>query len=100
MSTHSLFGWRKKHAHALRAADKKSPALGSARPDARQPFSDGSEEFFEEFTRREEGWYPRRPGGFFMSLGLALGLFFGAGAIMYFYYHKAKPAKRRRWLEW
>ncbi len=95
MSTHSLFGFRKKRA---RAAEKKSPAGNGLSTGAQQPFSDGSEEFFEEFTRREDGNRYRQQTGFWVGLGLALGLFLGAGTILFLQHNKAKPPKRKSWL--
>lgn len=100
MSTHRFFGYRKRHEPAVRAADKKSAVDNGHAPDAKQPFSDGSEEFFEEFTRREEGLRRRQNMGFFVGLGLALGLFLGVGTIIFLRYNKPSLASRRRWFNW
>jgi hypothetical protein len=100
MSTHRFFGFRNKHTPAVRAAEKKSTTGNRHSSDAKQPFSDGSEEFFEEFTRREEGLRRREHAGFLVGLGLALGLFLSVGMVVFLRYNKGTPAKRRRWLDW
>lgn len=100
MSTDRFFGYRKKRAAAARAADTKSAVDNGNAPDAKQPFSDGSEEFFEEFTGREEGLRRQQHMGFFVGLGLALGLFLSVGAVMFYRYNKPGPARRRRWFDW
>jgi hypothetical protein len=100
MPKHRFFGYRKRHEPAVRAADKNAAVDNGHTVDAKQPFSDGSEEFFEEFTRREEGLRRRQHTGFFVGLGLALGLFISVGTIMFIRYNKSTPARRRRWFDW
>jgi len=100
MFTHTLLGLRRKHAAALRAAEKKSPVGNGHAAGSKQPFSDGSEEFFEEFTGREESTRHGEQTGFLLGLGVALGLFLGIGAIMFLRFNKTKPPQRRRWGAW
>ena len=100
MSIPSLLGFRRKHAPDRRAAESK-PAPGNGHSaDAQQPFSDGSEEFFEEFTRREESSRRHEQTGFLVALALILGLFLGLSAVAFLRQDKARPSKLWRWLGW
>lgn len=62
----------------------------------RQPFSDGSEEFFEEFTpeNRGNGNEPRTQD-VLVGLGVTLGLVIGVGATLWLL---KKRKARRKWL--
>lgn len=97
MSTSTLFRrssrWRKN----VRGHEAEA---GSREKQTRQPMSDGSEEFFDEFTpenrnQREEN----HTRDVLVGLGITVGLVLGVGATLWL--RKRKGARRnwRRWLD-
>jgi hypothetical protein len=62
-----------------------------------QPQSDGSEEFFEEFTPENRKQKDQHKRDILVGLGVTVGVLIGVGATIWLRKNKASRRKRRRW---
>ncbi|MEK7728908.1 MAG: hypothetical protein AAB354_10875 [candidate division KSB1 bacterium] len=97
MSKSTLFGrpsLLRKKARAI-----KSETNGASEsPQVRQPLSDGSEEFFEEFTpeSRNQKQDPHTRD-ILVGLGVTAGVLLGIGATLWL---RKKKSGRKKWQRW
>lgn len=62
-----------------------------------QPKSDGSEEFFEQFTPENARRRDEHTRDVLVGLGISLGVLLGVGATIWLRKNKSSRRKRRRW---
>jgi len=77
----------------LRATNEVGTNKPLHRPKVKPPISDGSEEFFEQFTPRVYGKKSYDKSAILLSLGLTLGLIAGAGTTLWL----RKRRKNKPW---
>ena len=93
MSKTTLFSrsrFARKHARAAHAEEKSN----GERAQRQQPLSDGSEEFFEEFTPESRGQQDHHTRDILVGLGVTVGVLLGVGATIWL---RKKKGARGKW---
>ncbi|MDZ7409110.1 MAG: hypothetical protein ONB51_07700 [candidate division KSB1 bacterium] len=77
-----------------RPGSQPAPAPSKEAAMAKQPFSDGSEEFLEEFTPAEKSHANRQHKNMWIGLGITLGVMAGVGLALWLI-----KGRRKSWLK-
>ncbi len=82
----------------LRKKTKAQETNGNGESRQRQqPLSDGSEEFFEEFTPESRGQQDHHTRDILVGLGVTAGVLIGIGATLWL---RKKKGGRKKWQRW
>ncbi len=96
MSKHALFGRPSLLRKKARARMREENGNGE-QASMKQPLSDGSEEFFEQFTPQNEKRRDEHTRDVLVGLGISLGVLIGVGAMVWLRKNKSSRRKWRRW---